>query len=177
MKDINSVFAGFGGQGILFMGKVMAYAGLMDDKEVSWLPSYGPEMRGGTANCSVCLSDDPICSPLVNTPNVLIVMNLPSFDKFIDTVVPGGVAIIDSTLISKKVERKDITAYYVPATQLAEKNGLKGLANIILLGKLYSLMHFCTEESLEKGIDKSVPPRKKQLIESNLKAIRIGMKQ
>ena len=108
MRDMNAVLAGFGGQGILFMGKVIAYAGLYDDKQVSWLPSYGPEMRGGTANCSVCISDELICSPLVNTPNALIVMNLPSFDKFIDKVVPGGTVIVDSALIEKKTDRTDI---------------------------------------------------------------------
>ena len=137
MRDMNAILAGFGGQGILFMGKVIAYAGLYDDKQVSWLPSYGPEMRGGTANCSVCISDEQICSPLVNTPNALIVMNLPSFDKFIDKVVPGGTVIVDSALIEKKTDRTDIDVHYVPATAMAEENGLKGLANIILMGKLW----------------------------------------
>ena len=96
MQDLNIVFAGFGGQGILFSGKVAAYAGLIDNKEISWLPSYGPEMRGGTANCSVCISDTPIGSPLVTNPNVLIAMNLPSLEKFIDEVEEGGIVIIDS---------------------------------------------------------------------------------
>jgi len=135
MADLNMVFAGFGGQGILFLGKVCAYAGLMDGKEVSWLPSYGPEMRGGTCNCSVCLSDEPIASPLVVNPNVLIAMNGPSFDKFIDTVVPGGTVIVDSSLVKSKTDRDDINVFYIPATEQADKNGLKGLANIILLGK------------------------------------------
>ena len=98
----NFLLAGFGGQGILFSGKVIAYSGLMDGKEVSWLPSYGPEMRGGTANCSVCISDEPIGSPLVLSPDVLMAMNLQSFDKFINTVVPGGIAVIDSTLVDKR---------------------------------------------------------------------------
>jgi 2-oxoglutarate ferredoxin oxidoreductase subunit gamma len=175
MNDMNSILAGFGGQGILFMGKVIAYAGLFDNKEVSWLPSYGPEMRGGTANCSVCISDEPICSPLVNNPNVLIVMNLPSFEKFINAVVPGGLVVIDSTLIDKKVERDDISAYYVPATGLAEENGLIGLANIILMGKMLALTNFCSMETMKKTFEKIVPPRKQHLIEKNLKAIEIGM--
>ena len=115
----NFLLAGFGGQGILFSGKVIAYSGLMDGKEVSWLPSYGPEMRGGTANCSVCISDDPIGSPLVLSPDVLMAMNLQSFDKFINAVVSGGTAVIDSTLVDKKTERTDITSIYVPATALA----------------------------------------------------------
>lgn len=175
MNDMNSILAGFGGQGILFMGKVIAYAGLFDNKEVSWLPSYGPEMRGGTANCSVCISDEPICSPLVNNPNVLIVMNLPSFEKFINAVVPGGLVVIDSALIDKKVERDDISAYYVPATGLAEENGLIGLANIILMGKMLALTNFCSMETMKKTFEKIVPPRKQHLIEKNLKAIEIGM--
>ena len=131
MNDMNALLAGFGGQGILFMGKVIAYAGLTDGKEVSWLPSYGPEMRGGTANCSVCISSDPICSPLVVTPNVFVAMNGPSYDKFIDSVVPGGIVILDSTLVEREVKRDDITVCLVPATQMAEEHGLKGLANII----------------------------------------------
>ena len=136
MKDLNIVFAGFGGQGILFAGKVVAYAGLIEGRELSWLPSYGPEMRGGTANCSICLSDEPIGSPLVTNPNVLIAMNRPSLDKFVNEVEPGGTILLDSSLIDERVERDDVTVFYVPASKLAEENGLKGLANIILVGKL-----------------------------------------
>lgn len=136
MKDLNIVFAGFGGQGILFAGKVVAYAGLIEGRELSWLPSYGPEMRGGTANCSICLSDEPIGSPLVTNPNVLIAMNSPSLDKFVNEVEPGGTILLDSSLIDERVERDDVTVFYVPASKLAEENGLKGLANIILVGKL-----------------------------------------
>ena len=112
MKDLNMVFAGFGGQGVLFAGKVAAYAGLLAGKEISWLPSYGPEMRGGTANCSVCVSDQPIGSPLVTNPNVLVAMNLPSLDRFIDGVEPGGTVLVDSSLINKKVERTDLRALF-----------------------------------------------------------------
>ena len=136
-SDLNLMLAGFGGQGLLFAGKVTAYAGLMEGREISWLPSYGPEMRGGTANCSVCVSDNPIGSPLILNPNALIAMNLPSFDKFIDTVIPGGTALVDSTMVEKTTERTDINVFYVPATKMADDNGIKGLANIILLGKLF----------------------------------------
>lgn len=174
MRDMNAVLAGFGGQGILFMGKVIAYAGLYDDKQVSWLPSYGPEMRGGTANCSVCISDEVICSPLVNTPNALIVMNLPSYEKFIDKVIPGGTVIVDSTLINAKCERTDIDIHYVPATALAEEHGLKGLANIILMGKLMALTNFCTMETMEKTLTKIVPPRKQHLVAKNMEAVALG---
>ena len=173
-KTLNMLFAGFGGQGILFAGKVVAYSGLMEGMEISWLPSYGPEMRGGTANCSVCLSDKPIGSPLVTAPDALVAMNLPSLDKFIDSVKPGGTVVIDSSIIIKKIERTDINVHYVDATELASKNDLKGLANIILVGKLYKELGFCSLESLEGAILKSVPPRKSDLIESNRKAIKIG---
>lgn len=173
----NMLLAGFGGQGILFAGKVIAYGGLMDNKEISWLPSYGPEMRGGTANCSVCIDTKAIGSPLVTEPNVFVAMNLPSFDKFIDSVAPGGIVLIDSFLINKKVERTDIKAFYVPATKLAEENGLKGLANIILIGKLFKETGFCSVEALDKAIEKCVPPKKAHLIDSNKKAIQIGMQQ
>ena len=174
MRDMNAILAGFGGQGILFMGKVIAYAGLYDDKQVSWLPSYGPEMRGGTANCSVCISDEQICSPLVNTPNALIAMNLPSFDKFIDKVVPGGTVIVDSALIEKKTDRTDIDVHYVPATAMAEENGLKGLANIILMGKLMATTSFCTIETMEKTLQKIVPAKKQHLVAKNMEAVRLG---
>ena len=149
MKDLNIVFAGFGGQGILFAGKVVAYAGLIEGRELSWLPSYGPEMRGGTANCSICLSDEPIGSPLVTNPNVLIAMNRPSLDKFVNEVEPGGTILLDSSLIDERVERDDVTVFYVPASKLAEENGLKGLANLILVGKLRKELAFCTEETLD----------------------------
>ena len=174
MADLNMVFAGFGGQGILFLGKVCAYAGLMDGKEVSWLPSYGPEMRGGTCNCSVCLSDEPIASPLVVNPNVLIAMNGPSFDKFIDTVVPGGTVIVDSSLVKSTTTRDDLNIFYIPATEEADKNGLKGLANIILLGKLFKETGLVSAEALELGVKKSVPAKKQHLVESNMNAIKLG---
>lgn len=174
MKDLNMVFAGFGGQGVLFAGKVVAYAGLIEGRELSWLPSYGPEMRGGTANCSICLSDEPIGSPLVTNPNVLVAMNRPSLDKFISDVEPGGVVLLDSSLIDFKVEREDITVHYVPASRLAEENELKGLANIILVGKLFKEVGFCSAETLDKAIQKCIPPRKAAMLDFNRKAIEIG---
>ena len=176
-KSLNVLFAGFGGQGILFAGKVMAYAGLFDGKELSWLPSYGPEMRGGTCNCSVCLSDQAIGSPLVVNPDVLVAMNLPSLDKFVDAVVPGGSIFLDSAIIDKKVERDDVNVYYVPATKLAEENGIKGLANIVLLGKMLKELEFATVESIEKSVRKCVPAKKAAMVDFNLKAIEIGRAQ
>jgi len=177
MKDLNIVFAGFGGQGILFAGKVVAYAGLIEGRELSWLPSYGPEMRGGTANCSICLSDEPIGSPLVTNPNVLIAMNRPSLDKFVNEVEPGGTILLDSSLIDERVERDDVTVFYVPASKLAEENGLKGLANIILVGKLRKELAFCTEETLDKALQKCIPARKADMFGFNRKALEIGKAQ
>lgn len=175
MRDFNIIFAGFGGQGILFAGKVVASAGLVSGKNVSWLPSYGPEMRGGTANCSVCIADDEIGSPLVTNPNVLIAMNLPSFNKFIDSVETGGIVIIDSSLIKVKVQRDDLNVHYVDATNLATEAGLKGLANVIMVGKLHKEIAFCSEEILAQAINKSIPSRKEHLKELNIKALQIGM--
>ena len=177
MKDLNMVFAGFGGQGVLFAGKVVAYAGLIEGRELSWLPSYGPEMRGGTANCSVCLSDEAIGSPLVTNPNVLVAMNRPSLEKFVNEVEPGGVILLDSSLIDVQVERDDVTTYYVPASTLAEENGLKGLANIILVGKLFKEVGFCSEETLDKALQKCIPARKAAMLAFNRKALEIGRAQ
>lgn len=169
------LLAGFGGQGVLFAGKILAYCGLMDLKELSWLPSYGPEMRGGTANCSVCISDKPIGSPLILTPDILIAMNEPSYDKFINAVKPGGKAFIDSTLVEAKCDRTDIECFYVPSTQLADSNGLKGGSNMVLLGKLIKETNLFTFDTMQKAVEKAVPPTKAKLIENNLKAIKMGM--
>lgn len=169
------LLAGFGGQGILFAGKILAYSGLMDEKEVSWLPSYGPEMRGGTCNCSVCISDEPIGSPLVLEPSILIAMNTPSLEKFADSVKPNGVIIVDSTMVDVKVEREDVRTYYLPATQLAQENGLVGGANIILLGKLFKETGIVSQETFKKAVEKVVPAKKAALAENNLKAMQLGM--
>ena len=124
------LIAGFGGQGVLFAGKFLAYKGLIEGKQVSWLPSYGPEMRGGTANCSVIVGDEPIGSPIVNAPNTLIAMNLPSLQKYENAVVPGGLILVDSTLIAEKVTRTDVRVCYVPATKLANDSGFSTLVLI-----------------------------------------------
>lgn len=175
--NLQMIFAGFGGQGVLLMGQLIAYAGMVMGKEVSWMPSYGPEMRGGTANCSVCLSDEAIGSPLVTNPNVLVAMNRPSLEKFVNEVEPGGVILLDSSLIDVQVERDDVTTYYVPASTLAEENGLKGLANIILVGKLFKEVGFCSEETLDKALQKCIPARKASMLDFNRKAIEIGRAQ
>lgn len=177
MMNYNILLAGFGGQGVLFAGKLLAYCAMIDNKEISWLPSYGPEMRGGTCNCSVCISDNPIGSPLVTEPNVLIALNQPSFDKFIGTVKKGGKAFIDSTLIESKCTRTDMECYYVPATQLEEDNELPKGANIILLGKVLHETGMFSEATIRKALEKIVPPTKAFLIDNNLRAIKIGGEQ
>lgn len=175
MTNYNILLAGFGGQGILFSGKVIANAGLVEGKEVSWLPSYGPEMRGGTANCSVCLSEKAIGSPLVTTPDILVVMNQPSYEKYIDAVVPGGKVFIDSTLIQANCKRSDIDIYEVPATQMAKQQNMTGLANIILMGKVLKETGFAKVESVEAAIRKCVSARKAHLVDVNMQAIQLGM--
>ena len=177
MADHTMLFAGFGGQGILFCGKVAAYAGLLDNREVSWLPSYGPEMRGGTANCGVCISEKPIGSPLVTAPNVLVILNGPSFDKFIGTVTPGGQVFLDSTLVERECSRSDITVFSLPASQLCVDEHLEGLANMIVLGKMLQETGFSTLETVEKALGKCVPPRNQHLLEHNIRAIKLGMAQ
>ena len=168
------LLAGFGGQGILFAGKFLAYAGLLEGRQVSWLPSYGPEMRGGTANCSVVISDEPIGSPVVLAPDILVAMNLPSYTRFEPDIKPGGMLFADSSLIDVECAREDVHAFYAPATQLASDEGLDGLANMIMVGKLLAEAPLLLSETLEAAMRKTVPPRKAALLEQNLKAIALG---
>jgi 2-oxoglutarate ferredoxin oxidoreductase subunit gamma len=168
------LIAGFGGQGILFSGKFLAYEGLLEDKEVSWLPSYGPEMRDGTASCSVIISDTKIGSPIVNDPDVLIAMNLPSLDKYEKTTVPGGKIFVDSSLVARKVEKNDVEAYYIPATSLASENDLPGLANMIMLGYMIKKTGVIPYESFERALSKVVPARKQEMLGANKKALELG---
>ena len=174
MKTTQILFAGFGGQGVLFAGKFLAYKGLMEDKQVSWLPSYGPEMRGGTANCSVVLSETPVGSPIITNPDVLVAMNLPSLQKFVDSVVPGGQIYVDSSLIEAKVERSDVQVFYIPATQMAKEQKLGNLANMILVGSLLEHHPELSFEGTYAVVEKMVPPTKAALVELNMKAMELG---
>ena len=174
MKTTQILIAGFGGQGILFAGKFLAYKGLLEDLQVSWLPSYGPEMRGGTANCSVILSDDPVGSPIITRPDVLIVMNLPSLQKYVDAVAPGGQIYVDSTLIDEKVLRTDVTAYYIPATQMAKDAGVGTLANMIMMGHVLKNNPELSFEGTEVTVQKLVPAKKPELVGLNMKALEAG---
>ena len=170
----NILLAGFGGQGILFAGKFLAYQGLIEGKEISWLPSYGPEMRGGTANCNVIISDEPVGSPIVSKPDALIVMNLPSLDKFESTVVPGGKIFVDSTLIERKVERTDVEVFYVPATQLAMEIEVPTLANMVLVGKLIRETGVVDYNGIEQALQKVVSAKHADLLDANRKAMQTG---
>ena len=167
------LIAGFGGQGVLFAGKFLAYGGLLSGKQVSWLPSYGPEMRGGTANCSIIISDEPVGSPIVATPDVLMVMNLPSLDKYEDATVSGGKIFIDSTLIGRKVNRTDVDAYYIPATKMAQEAGYPTLANMVLMGKMMKETGIGADV-LEAALKKVVSAKRAELLEVNLKALKSG---
>ena len=168
------LIAGFGGQGILFAGKCLAYEGLFEDKQVSWLPSYGPEMRGGTASCSVVLSDDPVGSPIVSNPDVLIAMNLPSLDKYENNTVSGGKIFVDSTLISRSVVRTDVSAYYIPATKMANDNGTPTLANMIILGKMIKETGIVAFDSAVEAMKKVVSAKHADLLEANINALKLG---
>ena len=174
MKTTQILIAGFGGQGILFSGKFLAYKGLLDDIQVSWLPSYGPEMRGGTANCNVILSDSPVGSPIITTPDVLIAMNLPSLQKYVDAVAPGGQIYVDSSLIDAKVEREDVEVFYIPATQMAKDNGIGTLANMIIVGHLLENNSELSFDGTSDVVEKLVPPKKAALKELNMKALALG---
>ena len=177
MSTRQYLFSGFGGQGILFAGKFLAYKGLTESKEVSWLPSYGPEMRGGTASCSVIVGDEPVGSPIVSRPDVLIAMNLPSLDRYEDAVAPGGMILMDSSLITRKVNRDDVKVFAVPATALANENGFPTLANMILVGKLMKELDEFRKDSVDAALSKIVSARHADLLEVNYRALELGSRQ
>ena len=174
MKTTQILIAGFGGQGILFSGKFLAYKGLTEDLQVSWLPSYGPEMRGGTANCNVILSELPVGSPIITAPDVLVAMNLPSLQKYVNNVVSGGQIYVDSSLIDVKVERNDVEVFYIPATQMAKDEGIASLANMIIVGSLLENHPELSFDGAAEVVDKLVPPKKAALKELNMKALNLG---
>ena len=171
-----TIMAGFGGQGLLFSGKVLAHAALIEGRELSWLPSYGPEMRGGTCNCSVIISDEPVGSPIIAHPNVLMVMNGPSIDKFEPAVAAGGTVFVDSSLISRKVARDDVEAVYIPATEMAKDMGAAGLANMILLGAIVRRTGCVKSETVTQALKEVISARKADLLGLNLKAVELGEK-
>lgn len=169
------IIAGFGGQGVLSMGKILAYSGIMQGKEVSWMPSYGPEMRGGTANVTVIISDDAISSPILNKVDTAIILNQQSMDKFQDAVKPNGTLLFDPNGISHPPYRKDIKIYKITATNLAARLGNPRTFNMVVLGAYLNKKPIVTFKSVEQGLGKSLPERYHKLIPLNLDAIKLGM--
>jgi 2-oxoglutarate ferredoxin oxidoreductase subunit gamma len=169
------IFAGFGGQGVMLMGQLITYAGMFEDKEVSWLPSYGPEMRGGTANCNVVVSDKPVASPVIaHNATTVVAMNLPSLDKFEEEVLPNGLLMINSSLIEKKASRDDVKAYYVPANEVALELGNVKAANMVMLGAYIELTKIVKPESVIKALTKIFGTAKAHLISLNEEALKKG---
>jgi 2-oxoglutarate ferredoxin oxidoreductase subunit gamma len=168
------IIAGFGGQGVMSMGQLIAYAGMLEGKGVSWLPSYGPEQRGGTANCAVIVSDEPVGSPLVTNPSTAIILNIPSFDKFEHRVRPGGLLIINSSLVTRVSERSDIEIIELTATDMAADLGNARVANMILLGAFIELTKVVSNESIIESLKKVLSEEKHHLIEVNKQALNKG---
>ncbi len=168
------VLAGFGGQGILFLGKLIAAAGMIENKQVSWIPSYGPEMRGGTANCSVVVSDRLIGSPVVPTPNVMVAMNRPSLEKFEPKIRPGGFLLINRTLIEVPHKRRDIEAVYLDITGIAAKIGNPRLANVVALGGLIARVPIVTHDAAVAALRMELSGKKAALLDLNLQALAAG---
>ncbi len=168
------IFAGFGGQGILFSGKQCAKTAMQLEKNVTWLPSYGPEQRGGTCNCSVIISDEEIGSPIISIPDIVVAFNVQSFDKFEPKIAAGGKLFADSTLIDKRSQRDDIEAYYIPATAMANEMNAPKLANVIMLGYMIKVTGIFDTEYFAQKLASSVPASKAELIELNKKALQAG---
>ncbi len=169
------IIAGFGGQGVLSMGKILAYSGLMEGKEVSWMPSYGPEQRGGTANVTVIINDDPISSPILNEYDIAIILNQPSLDKFESKVKPGGVLIYDGYGIHGEIKRKDINVYRIDAMDAATEMKNDKVFNMLILGGLLKVVPMVQLENVLLGLKKSLPERHHKLIPMNEAAIKKGM--
>lgn len=170
------LLAGFGGQGVMSMGQLLAYAGMMEDKHVSWIPSYGPEMRGGTANCSVTISDRPVSSPIVNEPDTLFVLNRPSWERFVPYLKSGGLLLINSSLIQVETQRQDVKSLQLPIIELAnEKFGNRRVANMILLGAFIELTKTVSISSVEIALKKVLPEYRHDLIPLNRQALELGV--
>jgi len=168
------IISGFGGQGVMAIGKTLTEAGMKEGKEVSWLPSYGPEMRGGTANCSVVLSDESIVSPIVLEPTELIAMNLPSLLKFESLVKPGGTIFVNSSVVDKKVERTDVKAVYVDCIKIADELGNAKVANMVMLGAYIEAMKNLSTETIKEMLVHMFTGPKAKLVDLNIEALKRG---
>lgn len=168
------IIAGFGGQGVLFAGQVLAYAAMDTGKEVTWIPSYGPEMRGGTANCTVIIADNEIGSPLVKNPPLAIALNLPSFDKYEEVLAPGGTLIVNQSMVDRAAKRDDIHVIFVPCNEIAEEIGDKKLLNMIAVGALLTALPELSIQDVEKALEAHLPARHKHLLPKNYQALKRG---
>ncbi len=168
------VFSGFGGQGVMFVGQLLAYAAMDAGKDVTWIPSYGPEMRGGTAHCFVVISSDPIGAPVVTHPQIAVVFNKPSFTKYHELVAAGGLLIVNSSLVEEEATRSDITALRIPATEAAEELGNTRLANMVLLGALLSQRPLIPDEVLRTSLEAHIPEHRRNLLDANYHALTRG---
>ena len=168
------IIAGFGGQGVLFAGQVLAYAAMDTGKIVTWIPSYGPEMRGGTANCTVVVSDEEIGSPLVQNPPYVIALNLPSFDKYEALVKEGGTLVVNKSMVDRTAKRSDITTIFIPGNELAEEIGDRRLLNMVMVGALLSQFDLLSLKDVEKALEAHLPARHKKLLPNNFKALERG---
>jgi 2-oxoglutarate ferredoxin oxidoreductase subunit gamma len=168
------VFAGFGGQGALFAGQLLTYAAADAGLHVTWIPSYGPEMRGGTANCTVVIGDEPIGSPLVRNPDMVVAMNLPSTDKYEPLVRPGGLLIVNGSLVKRPIQRSDIDAIVIPANDIAEELGAQKMANVVMLGALLAATGVLSLERMEDALRRHLPERHSHLLEANIRALHAG---
>jgi 2-oxoglutarate ferredoxin oxidoreductase subunit gamma len=174
MMQIEIIIAGFGGQGVLFAGQLLAYAAMDSGHEVTWIPSYGPEMRGGTANCTVIISNEEIGSANVRNPKAAMVLNLPSFDKYEPLVVSDGVLVANASLINRDFQRSDIKGVLIPANDIAEQIGDKRLMNMVMLGAMLELLPVLSVETIEKALEDHLPARHKKLLPKNFEALRQG---
>jgi 2-oxoglutarate ferredoxin oxidoreductase subunit gamma len=174
MMQKEIIIAGFGGQGVLFAGQIIAYAAMDTGKEVTWIPSYGPEMRGGTANCTVVIADEEIGSPLVKHPPLAIALNLPSFDKCEESLAAGGTLIVNQSMVDRGAKREDINVIFVPCNEIAEEIGNKKLLNMAAVGALLTALPEITLKDVEKSLEAHLPARHKQLLPSNFEALRRG---
>ena len=168
------IVSGFGGQGVLFIGQLLGYTGLDEGKEVTWIPSYGPEMRGGTANCTVVVSDEEIGSPFVKNPTAVIAMNLPSLDKYEDLVKPGGVLVVNASMVNRAVDRDDIIVVSIPANEIAEELGSMRSVNMVMLGALLGNLDLLSLDAVEKALEGHLPQRHQRFLEANKQALRKG---
>jgi 2-oxoglutarate ferredoxin oxidoreductase subunit gamma len=168
------IISGFGGQGVLFVGQLLSYASMDSDLEVTWIPSYGPEMRGGTANCTVVISDEEIGAPVVRNPEVALVLNLPSLDKLENSVKPGGLLVVNTSMVNRTPLRKDIRIVSLPANDIAEKIGDKRMLNMVMLGAMIANHHVLSLAAIEKALRDHLPARHQHFLKFNIEALKAG---